>query len=176
MNRSSDKNGKKEDKIPAKLPQISLPSDAIKSLRIELSNLLGKKLASGVLFRFGYRCGEALYEDFAPKDPEKVDLDGTFKELWNQTGLGRIVSIENISEEEIVVKIENSTESLSMGELMEPICDYTRGYLGGLASKITGNKYYCVESECAAKGDSICTFHLVMFPHRIYVPRGSKIV
>jgi hypothetical protein len=48
------KAAKSEQKIIVSEPMVSIPGDAINSLRLELGNLLGRKLAAGVLFRFGY--------------------------------------------------------------------------------------------------------------------------
>ena len=77
---------------------IYLPGEAIRSLRSELSNLLGEKLSAGVLFRFGYRCGEAFVERMISEDSAKKGISESLLKIWGQTGLGEIVKIEEISE------------------------------------------------------------------------------
>ena len=47
--RMKGKAAKKDHKITLSEPAITIPGDAIISLRMELSNLLGKKLAAGVV-------------------------------------------------------------------------------------------------------------------------------
>ncbi|UCE73620.1 MAG: XylR N-terminal domain-containing protein [Methanomassiliicoccales archaeon] len=152
---------------------IYMPKEAIKSLRLELGNLLGDKLAAGVLFRFGFRCGEALSEKKNRGESTEKGMDGALREIWEQTGLGNIVNITDISEKEIEIEQEDSTEANSIGRASEPSCDYTRGYLAGIASILEKKKFYCVETECISEGKKRCVFKLVMFPHRVYVPKKT---
>ena len=149
---------------------IFMPEEAIKSLRSELTNLLGEKLAKGVLFRFGYRCGEALVERIMLKDSEEKGITALLIKIWEHTGLGKLVKIEEISEEEIAVEQEGSTEAQVIGSAQSPSCDYTRGYLAGIANMLTKKKFYCVETQCISEGKDRCKFQLQVFPHKVYVP------
>lgn len=152
--------------------QIYFPVEAIKSLRLELSNLLGEKLAAGALFRFGYRCGEAFVERFNMDKRAKEDLNEVLINIWQGTGLGNIRNIEEISKDEVIVEQENSTESKVQGSVESPSCDFTRGYLAGIANMLTQKKYYCVETACISEGKDICTFRLIEFPHKVYVTKN----
>jgi predicted hydrocarbon binding protein len=174
MRDESEKENESSDSALTDISHITLPQDAIRTLRLELENLVGEKIASGVLFRFGYKCGEPLSEFERPSDLEEKELQDVLKKFWKRTGLGAIVKVELVSDEETIVVLENSKEALSMGESQEPICDFTRGYLAGMLSRLSGEKHHCVESECIASGVENCKFHLVVFPHRIYIPKGSK--
>lgn len=174
MRDESETEKENPDSAPAEISHIALPSDAIRSLRLELQNLVGEKIASGVLFRFGYKCGEPLSEFEGSSDSKAKDFQDVLKKSWKQIGLGTIVKVERVSDEETIVTLENSTEALSIGESEGPICDFTRGYLAGMSSRLIGEKHHCVESECIAAGAENCKFHLVVFPHRIYIPKGSK--
>lgn len=151
---------------------IYLPEEAIKSLRTELSNLLGEKLASGVLFRFGFRCGEALMERTMSDANKEMGIGEALPDIWKQTGLGKIVKVEEISEEEVEIEQEGSTEARVLGSADEPSCDYTRGYLAGIATILTKKKFYCVETACISEGRDRCNFQLVVFPHKVYVSKG----
>ncbi len=153
---------------------ISMPEEAIKSLRTELSNLLGERLADGVLFRFGFRCGEALVERRISDNLENTDIHKTLPEIWSQTCLGDIVNIEEISEEEIEIEQEESTEAHVTGPSDTPSCNYTRGYLAGIASILTKKKFYCIETECISEGKDTCRFQLVVFPHKVYVAKKTS--
>ena len=152
---------------------IYLPGEAIKSLRLELSNLLGEKLAAGALFRFGYRCGEALVERIMSDSAEK-GISEALHSIWGRTGLGKIVNIEEISEDEAIVEQEDSTEARAIESAEMPSCDYTRGYLAGVVNMLTKKKFYCVETACISEGKDRCEFRLVMFPHKVYVPKKSS--
>lgn len=158
---------KKEDSEPF----IYMSGEAIKSLRSELSNLLGDKLAAGVLFRFGFRCGEALVERTISDANIESGMGEPLTSIWKQTGLGKIVKIEEISEEEVEIEQEGSTEAKVIGSAAEPSCDLTRGYLAGIATMLTKKKFYCVETDCISEGKDRCSFQLVVFPHKVYVPK-----
>jgi predicted hydrocarbon binding protein len=153
---------------------ILMPGEALRSLRTELCNLLEEKLSVGVLFRFGYRCGEALVERMQTTGEGTTDLEDNLKKYWERTGLGIIVSIEKITTEEVIVEQEMSTEALALEKGVTPSCDYTRGCMAGIANALTGRKYYCIESECISVGKDRCLFHLIEFPHRVYLPMKSK--
>jgi predicted hydrocarbon binding protein len=152
-------------------PFIYMSGEAIKSLRSELSNLLGDKLAAGVLFRFGFRCGEALVERTMSKANIESGMGESLPGIWKQTGLGKIAKIEEISEEEVEIEQEGSTEAKIIGSAAEPSCDLTRGYLAGIATMLTKKKFYCVETDCISEGKDRCSFQLVVFPHKVYVPK-----
>ena len=151
-----------------------MPAEAIKSLRMELANLLKEKLAKGVLFRFGYRCGEALVEGANSENPKNSELIVTLPKIWKQTGLGSINKIEEVSENEIEIEINDSMEAKVLGASDIPSCDYTRGYLAGICSSLTQKKFYGVETECKTQNQASCKFHLVVFPHRVYVPKKKS--
>jgi predicted hydrocarbon binding protein len=150
---------------------VFLPGEAIKSLRLELSNLLGEKLAAGALFRFGFRCGEALIEQSEPNEKGESGIRDDITGIWEQTGLGNITESKEISEEEIEIELEESTEARVMGNAGEPSCDYTRGYLAGIATGLLKKKFYCVETACLSEGKPSCSFKLVVFPHKVYVSK-----
>lgn len=151
-----------------------MPGEAIMSLRLELSNLLGEKLAAGVLFRFGFKCGEALIDRMKNIKPKKQEIEKILPKISNDIGLGEIVNIERISEDEMDVELDKSTEANAIGDTSKPSCDYTRGYLAGITSVITKKKFYCVESECLSQGENRCVFHLVVFPHKVYLPKKTS--
>ncbi|UCF08338.1 MAG: XylR N-terminal domain-containing protein [Thermoplasmata archaeon] len=153
---------------------VSMPGDAITSLRSELSNLLGERLASGVLFRFGYRCGEGLAERLSSKETGSDNATEILPKIWQRTGLGTISQIKEISEDEMEVEIAGSTEALALGSAEEPICDCTRGYLAGVANWLSKKRFYCVEESCLSQGQKTCTFRLVVFPHKVYVSKKES--
>ena len=145
---------------------VYMPSEAIRSLRLELSNLLGEKLAAGVLFRFGYRCGEALVEQAKSENPKDLNIESALPKIWKQTSLGKITKIEETSEDEMEIIHEDSIEAKVQGTSESPSCDYTRGYLAGITSALTKKKFYCVETSCISGGNKSCTFHRVLVPKK----------
>ena len=166
------KAARNEQRLAMSEPVVSIPGDAINSLRLELGNLLGEKLAAGVLFRFGYHCGEALGQQHVLDDADEVSISKMLPEIWVHTGLGSIVGVEEVSEDEMEVELEDSTEAVFAGTSSEPMCDFTRGYLAGVVNSVLKKKYYCIEASCLSEGASRCTFQMLVFPHKVYV--GKK--
>lgn len=166
------KAAKSEQKIIVSEPVISIPGDAINSLRLELGNLLGRKLAAGVLFRFGYHCGEALAGQHVPDEAAEVSIAKLLPEIWVHTGLGSIVRVQELFEDELEVELEDSTEAVFAGTSSEPMCDITRGYLAGVVNRVMKKKFYCIEATCLSEGAPRCTFQMLEFPHKVYV--GKK--
>jgi bacteriochlorophyll 4-vinyl reductase len=165
------KAAKDEKNIALRESVVSIPGDAIHSLRLELGNLLGKKLAAGVLFRFGYHSGEALAGQNVPDDDAEISIDTLLPDIWIHTGLGSIARVQELSEDEMEVELEDSVEAESAGSSSEPVCDYTRGYLAGVVNRVLGRKYYCIEKSCLAEGAPRCTFQMLEFPHKVYVTK-----
>ena len=165
------KAAKDEQRTAISEPVVSIPGDAINSLRLELSNLLGKKLAAGVLFRFGYHCGEALAGQYVPDVAAEVSIAKLLPEIWVHTGLGSIARVQEVSEDEMEVELEDSTEAVFAGTSFEPVCDYTRGYLAGVVNRVMKKKFYCIEASCLSEGAPRCTFQMLVFPHKVYVSK-----
>lgn len=139
-----------------------MPGDALKSLHSELGKLTGKEIAKGILFRFGFRCGESVIKRMGMKLKGNERIEEKLPALWAEFGLGRLEILES-SKDELAIKFEESVEALALDEQKEPSCDFTRGYLAGVVSSLTSKKYYGVEKSCIAKGDSSCLHFLKLF-------------
>jgi len=131
---------------------------ALKDLRVELDNVVGDALSKGLLFRFGFRCGECIAKSIGIH-PKKSDISRVLPEVWSEVGLGRIV-IKRTRSGKISAIIEDAIEAEANGLKGKPSCDFTRGYLAGLVSSLLGKSYYCIEEKCISKGDSFCKYVL----------------
>jgi hypothetical protein len=81
--------------------------------------------------------------------------------LWAGVGLGRI-QLKDISDEGMLVVFKESIESKTVGRTPEASCHFTRGYLSGMASALSGSKVTAIEEECASRGDEYCIHRLIM--------------
>jgi hypothetical protein len=70
------------------------------------------------------------------------------------------VSVKSVSDKELVVTFEESVEALTMPKGKNPSCNFTRGYLAGMASAIAGQDFTAVEEQCTSKGDAMCVHRL----------------
>ena len=134
-----------------------MPVEGLTTLRKEISGLLDDDVAGGVLFRYGYRSG---YEMMKKLDIEAdmSALPEIFGEVWHEIGLGRARLI--VEGGRMSVVFEESLEAKANGSRAVPSCDFTRGYLAGIISRILGKKYYATEEKCISMGSEVCLFRL----------------
>jgi predicted hydrocarbon binding protein len=130
-------------------PFFIMPGSALLDLREELE-LIEDKAASDTLERYGYRAGVGLIKTLKVKVDDLQQLDDMLPQIWMETGLSRINHLE-ISEAEIKAGFEESLEAAHGRK-----CDFTRGYLAGITSTLTGRRYQATEIECASTGAKQC--------------------
>lgn len=134
-------------------PYFVMPGSALIHLREELQIMLGDSNSKEALFRYGQRCGDALQKKVGITcGPEH--FKSTFSDMWFEVGLGR-PSVEKVGEDEIVIMFEESIEASPKNS-----CDFTRGYLSGLASGLLGKYHTCEETTCISDGAPCCTYVL----------------
>jgi predicted hydrocarbon binding protein len=131
---------------------------ALKDLREELDNIVGDALSKGLLFRYGFRCGECIANSIGIHTTKSA-ISKVLPEVWSEVGLGRIVIKLNPSGK-IFAIIEDAIEAEANGKRGKPSCDFTRGYLAGLVSSLMKKSYYCIEEKCVSKGDAFCKYLL----------------
>jgi predicted hydrocarbon binding protein len=130
-------------------PFFIMPGSALLDLREELE-LIEDKAASDTLERYGYRAGVGLIKTLKVKADDLQQLGDMLPQIWMETGLSRINHLE-ISEAEIKAGFEESLEAAHGRK-----CDFTRGYLAGIVSTLTGRRYQATEIECASTGAKQC--------------------
>jgi hypothetical protein len=118
-----------------------MPAQALTALERELSNLVPEEAVAGVLFRYGFRCGDTMAKGMELRTREPISPD-LLKELWLQIGLGRMKSARWKHEGIMEVGIE---DPLPDAEAMYPEGAYPfhRGYLAGMLTGLTDGRYHC---------------------------------
>ena len=134
-------------------PFFIMPGSALLDLREELE-LIEDKGASDTLERYGYRAGVGLIKTLNVKADDLNQLGDMLPQIWMETGLSRINILE-IGEKEIRAGFEESLEAAHGRK-----CDFTRGYLAGITSTLTGRRYEATEIECSSTGAKQCV-HLL---------------
>jgi predicted hydrocarbon binding protein len=61
---------------------------------------------------------------------------------------------------ELNVRVENSAFAEAYGGATEGVCHLINGVLSGLAAVLFGRNCVGSETECLAKGDAHCIFHI----------------
>ena len=134
-----------------------MPIEGLATLRKELTGLVDEDVAGGVLFRYGYRSGYEIMKKLN-LDAGMDNLSEMFEEIWHEIGLGRARLISENGRMSVV--FEESLEAKANGSRTVPSCDFTRGYLAGIISRILGKKYYATEEKCISMGNDVCLFRL----------------
>ena len=136
-----------------------MPTEMLKSLHEEFEALAGKQISRSILFRCGFRGGEAVTRRMKLKLTEETSVPDTLLSLWIEIGLGRL-RVEEVSREEYLVYSEESTEAIAMGTTGQVECDLTRGWLAGILTTLTGRRFYCTEEACISNNDKECVYRL----------------
>jgi len=143
------------DEDPLQLAFFIMPGHALKSLRDEIEIQGGDNLANDILYRYGIRCGEGMITRMGMTCDTMEEIADTIPALWAGVGLGRI-SVEQVSEDHIKLRFDESVESLALGRPQEPKCHFTRGYLSGMATGLTGIEYNVDEIQCSDDWSETC--------------------
>ncbi len=136
------------------LPFFVMPGIALAHLREELEIVEGDQRARLMIYRYGQRCGRALVDSFSLSCNDLSEARSIIEPIWMEAGLSRI-KIESLEESEMIVNLEDSVESKEGNT-----CDFARGYLSGIVSQLTGERYEVDEVECASQGYIACVMQV----------------
>jgi predicted hydrocarbon binding protein len=136
-----------------------LPAEALLKLRSELEPLANEDVIRAIIFRYGFRSGEACVESMGVSVSSPKKLKNLLPDIWEEVGLGRL-HFETQTKDTIKLRLSESIEGMVMGETDRTSCDFTRGYLAGVVSELIGKMYHCKEEDCVSKGDLHCSFLL----------------
>lgn len=135
-----------------------MPAEALMTLREELSPLASEMAVKAILFRYGYRSGEACVQSMGIDRMAQKEMPDVLLALWDEIGMGRL-SVKT-KKGGFALHLEESIEGIVVGDIGQTSCDFTRGYLAGMVSYLTGKSYYGKEEKCVSNGDDLCTFKL----------------
>jgi predicted hydrocarbon binding protein len=136
------------------LPFFVMPGIALQHLREELEIVEGDQRARHMLYRYGQRCGKALVEGFGLSCSNLSEVRSVVEPIWMEAGLSRI-RIQSLEESEMIVNLDESVEAKEGKG-----CDFSRGYLSGIVSQLTGKRYEVDEVECISSGYMTCVMQV----------------
>jgi predicted hydrocarbon binding protein len=121
-----------------------------------------RKTAQDALFQGGYQGGYLSAKKFKEtqnlSDREAIDFMMT---MGAEIGWGHFQLIDYDSEScKLQIKVENSAFAEAYGDSTEGVCHLINGVLSGLAAVVFGRNCKGIETECVAKGDKNCVFHI----------------
>lgn len=139
-----------------------MPDKTFKSLKDELEIIMGEENSANLMYRLGYRCGEAAANDTVVAS-QNFDTMEKFKlelpEHWIHIGLSSIEVVKG-DLEDFFVSLHDTLEAKVVRPTTIPSCHYTRGFLEGVISVLFDRKYKVSEKKCIANGDEECMFHI----------------
>lgn len=135
-------------------PFFVMPASALLSLREELELMAGD-WAGETLERTGFKAGMTLVSSLEVPVTPLDSFAEIFTQLWSESGLSR-TRVMKVTADEIVVTFDESVEAAHGRR-----CDFTRGYLSGIASGLLGRRYKANEVVCMSQGAERCVHHLI---------------
>jgi len=136
-----------------------MPTDVMKGIHDELEEVLGPLIAPSILYRSGFRSGQAVVKKLDISELDEDTIEVKLPNLWIQIGLG-IFELKEITKEHIIVECSESNEAQALDRKTKPSCHLTRGYLAGILSDARGVTHACDETDCIAMGSDHCIFKL----------------
>ena len=126
---------------------------------IEKHSLKGAREA---LFQGGYRGGYLSAKKY--KDTQNLSDSETINfmmTMGTEIGWGNFKLIEyDFENRKLNVRVKNSVFAEAYGDATEGVCHLINGVLSGLATVLFGRNCMGSETECLAKGDQHCVFHI----------------
>ena len=120
------------------------------------------KAAREALFQGGYQGGYLSAKRYKEiqnlSDRETIQFMIT---MGAEIGWGNFQLIEyDLENRKLNVRVRNSAFADAYGDSMEGVCHLIRGVLSGLATVLFAQDFTASETECLAKGDRHCVFHV----------------
>ena len=120
------------------------------------------KGAQDALFQGGYQGGYLSAKKFKEmqnlSDSETINFMMT---MGAEIGWGHFQLIDyDFENYKLQIKVENSAFAEAYGESTEGVCHLINGVLSGLATVLFGRNCIGAETQCLAKGDQHCIFHI----------------
>ena len=121
-----------------------------------------RKGAQEALFEGGYRGGYLSAKKYKEmhnlSDSETINFMMT---MGAEIGWGNFQLIEyDFENRKLNVRVKNSAFAEAYGDSTEGVCHLIKGVLSGLATVLFAQDFIAYETECLAKGDRHCVFHV----------------
>jgi len=154
----------KEDRL------VLFQATALGHLKYELICSLGKDIAQGILYRFGYRCGIYDAKMITADYGEEIKFIGLGPVIYRWKGNGQVKVIKELrfgpglSRYHVEGRWENSHEAEHFvkhyGFTEHPVCWISTGYASGFSSIISGQEMVCIEKTCTGMGHKYCSWEM----------------
>ncbi len=139
---------------------MALPVDIFTAMEEMLEEQGLDDKAEEYFEKLGNRCGRAVVKRTGFTWESDEQMGGTLESLWAEVGIGRLRA-KDVDQGGVAAEVTDSIESIALGNVGSPSCFFTRGYITGILSELSGRQFMTVEDQCVCEGRQKCVFTVV---------------
>ena len=144
----------------SEIPFVALPVDIFTAIR-EMLKQHGLEDKDEEFFKeLGVRCGKAVVKRTGFKWESDDQLADALVSLWAEVGIGRLTA-KDVDKGGVAAEVTDTIESIALGNVGDPSCFFTRGYIAGVVSELSGREHMTVEDKCVCEGHPKCVFTVI---------------
>jgi predicted hydrocarbon binding protein len=145
---------------PTEIPFVALPVDIFTAIR-EMLVEHGLEDKDEEFFKeLGVRCGKAVVQRTGFSWESDEQLADALVSLWAEVGIGRLTA-KDVDKGGVAAEVTDTVESIALGNVGEPSCYFTRGYITGVVTELSGREHMTVEDQCVCEGHQKCVFTVI---------------
>lgn len=144
----------------SEIPFVALPIDIFTSIREMLKEHGLEDKDEDFFKELGFRCGRAVVKRTGFTWESDEQLAAALVSLWAEVGIGRLTA-KDVDKGGVAAEVTDSVESMALGNMGEPSCFFTRGYIAGVVSELSGREHMTVEDQCVCEGHQKCVFTVI---------------
>jgi predicted hydrocarbon binding protein len=110
--------------------------------------------------KLGIKCGHAVVQRTGFTWESDEQLADALVSMWAEVGIGRLRA-KDVDKGGVAAEVTDTLESLALGNVGAASCHFTRGYIAGVVSELSGNEHMTVEDQCVCEGHQKCVFTVV---------------
>lgn len=142
------------------IPFVALPVDIFTAIRDMLGEYDLSDKDEEFFKELGVRCGKAVVKRTGFTWESDEQLAAALVSLWAEVGIGRLTA-KDVDKGGVAAEVTDTVESLALGNVGDPSCYFTRGYIAGVVSELSGREHMTVEDQCVCEGHSKCVFTVI---------------
>jgi len=144
----------------SEIPFVALPVDVFTAIR-EMLVEYGLSDKDEEFFKeLGVRCGKAVVQRTGFKWESDDQLAEALVSLWAEVGIGRLTA-KDVDKGGVAAEVTDTIESLALGNVGDSSCFFTRGYIAGVVTELSGHEHMTVEDQCVCEGHQKCVFTVI---------------
>ncbi len=144
----------------SEIPFVALPVDIFTSIREMLKEHGLEDKDEDFFKELGVRCGKAVVRRTGFTWESDEQLADALVSLWAEVGIGRLHA-KDVDKGGVAAEVTDTIESIALGNVGEPSCFFTRGYIAGVVSELSGREHMTVEDQCVCEGHQKCVFTVI---------------